>query len=102
MSHADMSAVQTVDDAAGFWERRLAEEEEARERAASHWTRAHPPNVFVEDLGPEGGPTALRNWMWKHTRSDLDIPSAMDVAEWEAAEGDDEVAEEVAELKPAL
>ena len=98
MPHAALNGIHTVEDAMSYWEGRLAVEAEASEAAANHWTHVHPPNVFVENFGPAKGPRKLRQWMEKHTYSDLDIPNAADRTQWDEGT-DEEVEQELADYR---
>ena len=62
--HVALTDIRTVEDAASYWEGRLAAVAEAKQREDQHWTRVHPSNVQVL-IGDSRGATeeALREWL---------------------------------------
>ena len=63
MPHGALNEVKSVDDAVGYWERRLAAVEEERIAAAKHYTVQHPPNVVIGGKGRGG---VMREWWQQH------------------------------------
>lgn len=56
-----------MDDAASYWEQRLATMAEAQLREQQHWTRVHPPNVrIVRGESREETEESLGEWLDEH------------------------------------
>lgn len=69
--HAAMSNIQTVEDAASYWEHRLESVRLAEEAAAAHWTQTHLPNVTViRDANRLDREVKLQEWLEKQEGED--------------------------------